>query len=99
MTASDHTPPSGVSVSDEQLPDSFEDALTDEVITCRYLLRETVKPQQDPEYALLCVKEAKARLRQLEQWGDRLVNNQSINDSAVGINSDAAEGGRSNSDT
>jgi len=99
MTASKPTPPSGESVSDEQLPDDFQDALTDEVVTCRHLLRETVKPEQDPAYALLCVKEARARLRQLEQCGDRLSINQPFNHSTSGINSDSAEGGRSNSDT
>jgi len=99
MNASKPTPPSGESVSDEQLPDDFEDAMTDEVITCRHLLRQCVKPDTDPEHVLLCFKEARARLQQIEQWGDRVIGNDSINHSAVEVNSESAEGGCSNSET
>jgi len=95
MTASKPTPPSGESVSDEQLPDDLE-LLVDEVNVCRRLLNDTLRQNVGKQYVAVRIREVRARMAYLER---HLLVTQSINNSAVEVNSDAAEGGRSNSDT
>jgi len=64
MQANDSTLSSRESLSDEQ---EIEQLLVEEVCECRYLLRQTVSQDVDPEEIVLCVKEARARLEYLER--------------------------------
>jgi len=74
MNASKSTPPSGESVSDEPLPDDFEQLLVDEVNVCRRLLNDTVRQGVALESVLVRVREAKARLEVLEREANDRVN-------------------------
>jgi len=96
MNASKPTPSSGESVSDEQLPDDFEQLLVEEADVCRRLLNDTLRPDVGLRTVAVRIRETRARLTHLER---QLPVTQSLNQSAAGLNPDAAEGGRSNSDT
>lgn len=74
MTASKPTPPSGESVSEEPLPDDFEQLLVDEVNVCRRLLNDTVRQGESLQSVLVRVREAKARLEVLEREADDRVS-------------------------
>jgi len=96
MNASKSTPPSGESVSDEQLPDDFEQLLVEEADVCRRLLNDTLRQNVGLRTVAVRIRETRARLAHLER---QLPVTQSLNQSAAGLNPDAAEGGRSNSET
>jgi len=68
MTANDDTPRIGESVSDaSDSSRDVDDLLSHEVIKCRQLLRETVRPEADLRDVEVRVKEARARLEYLER--------------------------------
>ena len=73
MTANDDTPRIGESVSDaSDSSRDVDDLLSTEVIECRQLLREIVRPEADLRDAEVRVKEARARLEYVERQVEKM---------------------------